>query len=93
MGKPLEIHVTDQQGFYPVMEHNLSPGTYPHICGIPGGSLQRTVPRVVYEDIWGPDVFSYPVFSFDLCNPSCVVQKLQPSVLNIQGKLLVLFLF
>ena len=30
VGKPLKIHVTDQQSSHPVMEDNLSQGTDPH---------------------------------------------------------------
>ena len=91
MGKPLKIHVTDQQSFHPVLEHNLSQGTDPHKCGVPGGGLQRTVSLVLYEDIWRPDVGSDPVLAFDLRDVSCQVVKPQPGVLNIQGKLSIVF--
>ena len=74
------------------MEHNLSPGTYPDKCGVPGGRLQRTVPLVLYEDIGGPDVGRYPVLALDLRDAStCQVQKLQPGILNIEVEIIIVF--
>ena len=92
MGKPLEIHVTDQQSFHPVMEHNFSPGTYPHIGGVPSALLRGTVPLVLYEEVGGPDVGSYPVLALDLRDVStCQVQKLQPGILKIEGEIIIVF--
>ena len=94
MREPLEIHVTDQQGLHPVMEHNLSPGTYPHIGGVPSALLRGAVPLVLYEEVRGPDMGRDPVPALDLPDPStCKVLKLQAGVLSIKGKLIAFFLF
>ena len=94
MGKPLEIHVTDQQSFHPVMEHNFSPGTYPHIGGVPSALLRGTVPLVLYEEVRGPDMGRDPVLALDLRDPpTCKVLKIQAGVLSIEGKLSIVLFF